>query len=285
MFDADFINEIIPEVASVAPLGRLYRIDAPGGLRWYMRKEGEVKKYYLSATSFASATLPAGEGLRRWWKEAINPDEYAARRAEYGTLMQLLFVEISKKGVFHVKALEEIIEQYPYEEAPAWRHELLKDAAAWAQFMHDNELRIIAAEFPVWSDEMHIAGTIDFVVEMNFNKKRINAIIDVKSGKKGFYDSHELQLEIYRRAWNENYGKLLEVEYIFNFAPKDWRTAPTYTLKNQTGTIFKETILQRVQVAKAEGLFERVPKIISWNYEPVPIAEWEPERVLKIIEI
>jgi len=57
--------------------------------------------------------------------------------------------------------------------------------------------------------------------------------LDAKSGRKGFYDDHVVQLAAYDVLIKENFPEI-KIDKLFNWAPKDWRNAPTYHLKDQT---------------------------------------------------
>ena len=62
---------------------------------------------------------------------------------------------------------------------------------------------------------------------------RVKGIIDLKSGKKGFYDSHVIQLNMYRKLWNENFPSI-PIHHIYNWAPKDWREDVGYSFVSHT---------------------------------------------------
>ena len=57
-------------------------------------------------------------------------------------------------------------------------------------------------------------------------------MIDFKSGRKGFYESHVHQLYLYKDMWEENYPDI-PVQSVFNWSPKDWRKSPTYNFECQ----------------------------------------------------
>lgn len=150
---------------------------------------------------------------------------------------------------------------------------LKKDMLSFAQFMWDYDIKPFAVEIALYSKQFGYAGMIDLVASIRkytrtdekkareklaeetakaagdekklakvkekaeeIDRKcaeRENAIIDFKSGRKGFYEEHEIQLGMYRDMWNEWFSDV-QIESLYNWSPKDWRKAPTYNFKEQT---------------------------------------------------
>jgi len=104
---------------------------------------------------------------------------------------------------------------------------------------------------------------------MNFNKKRINAIIDLKSGRKGFYESSEIQLQAYKEMFNIHFPEVT-IDKTFNWSPKNFLgVTPTYNLKDQTEAKSMAKLPYLVALAKIEeDRREKSIMIISGTVEP-----------------
>lgn len=164
--------------------------------------------------------------------------------------------------------------------------ELIDDLISFAIFCKERHVKPVLIEKMLRSSRLKVASSVDAVVEMDsepetveievetgeFYKtgakkgqpkmekkkikrcRRIFAILDFKSNRKGnFYDEYAFQLELYRRMILENYGKILEIEEIYNFAPGD-PTAKTsqYKLKRQTDN----PILNMATVVYLQGKYK-----------------------------
>ena len=255
-FDKDALRE---------PSYRVYRMDNKGQ-RWYYRIHDDGSpEFYLSVTSLCSQTLPTPKQLTDWiaslGTEAAR--KYSEIRANYGTLLHKLCGrlvinnEINLDSIDTEVAIFSMAKGLEYDDVKRWADELRKDVLAFGKFLIDVDFKPLAVEVVLTHPDGY-AGAIDLVGEMNIDVKgffgevyksgknagepkettqtqRVVAIVDVKSGKKGFYESHEVQLRAYREMWNYTFPER-PVTHTFNWAPAEWRNEPSYKLKDQTNT-------------------------------------------------
>lgn len=247
----------------------LYRIDGRG-VRWYYQPDAD--QFYPSVTSVIRRTMPTPPGLIQWMvSNGDKADQVRDERAAYGTWLHIQIADLLITGEYDLDMMGESIERAAKAEgfdprSLSWYDDGRKDILAFAAFADRHSLKPIAVE-AVLSSSQGYAGAIDIVCEMsigsgaggNFIKRdadtggrRIRAIIDVKSGRKGFYEEHEIQLAMYRDMWEENYPSL-PIDRVFNWSPKDWRSAPSWTLKDQTESPSTAKIPHLIELFRISG--------------------------------
>lgn len=267
-----------PAFKSKTPLlagEKVYRVGVGGG-RHYQRGNGRI---YKSLTTTLAAVMPPSEQLETWRDAMADQlgstslaDQYVEYTADYGTLLHIAVADFVRDGnvdwyakkMWFAAQLSEI--GLKDKALNAATNELVKDLAAMVQFFYDYRVEVIAVELPVFLD-CGVATLVDLVCRMD-NKandqtaleaaNRHNAIINLKSGKKGFFDTHVLQLEGERRAFNETYSKLVgyEIDKVYNLAPTAWRGTPKYKIKDQSAATIQISNLFSLylEVGKARGV-------------------------------
>ena len=179
------------------------------------------------------------EGYRYYYR--FNDGEPEFYPAAYGTFMHIQFEQLLINRKYDFDAVPSILQEYiqrenlPDKVFNEWAVKIRKDVLAFAQFVRDWNVRPLAIEVGLVHPEYHYAGCIDLPCVLTDTKtgEDFAAIVDFKSGRKGFWEEHEIQLHLYKMMWNVNFPDL-PVERVFNFSPKDWRTKPTYNFKEQT---------------------------------------------------
>jgi len=99
-------------------------------------------------------------------------------------------------------------------------------------------------------------------------QERINAIIDLKSGRKGFYESHEIQVQAYKEMFNIHFPEVTIDRPLIG--PQNFTgVTPTYNLKDQTEAKSMAKLPYLVALAKIEeDRREKSIMIISGTVEP-----------------
>ena len=230
-FNADALRE---------PNYKLFQLNESGHRYYYRFNEQGEPIFYPSVTTLLSQTMPTSPWLIDWIAE--NGREQANEKrdtaAAYGTLMHAQFERVVVSRSYNFDLVPSIVAQYleennlPEKYQSEWVIKLKKDVLSFIQFVRDYKVRPLAIEIGLYSERGY-AGCVDMPCVMTDKNGEFSAIVDFKSGRKGFYESCELQLGLYREMWNENFPDF-PVTRIFNFSPKDWRKSPTYNLKEQT---------------------------------------------------
>lgn len=233
-FNADALRE---------PPYRVFQLNTAGYRYYYRFNESGAPEFYPSVTTLLKQVMPTPPALLDWMI-ANGKDGATEKRdlaAAYGTFMHIQFEQLIINRRYDFDAVPTALYDYmgrenlPEKVFAEWLPKIRKDVLAFAQFVKDYNVKPLAVEIGLVHPEYRFAGCIDLPCVMTDPKKgdSFTAIVDFKSGRKGFYEEHELQLHLYREMWNANYPET-PVARVFNFSPKDWRTKPTYNLKDQT---------------------------------------------------
>ena len=224
-------------------LAPLYRMDE-GDARFYARigNFNEVH-WYPSVTTVVGATSPTPESLINWIAQHGRKEANRLRdeAAEYGTAMHILASEYIEGKPLNLAMIRE-----------RFGERMVKDLLAWAAFIEERDVKLIASELMLYSDFYKVAGTTDLVCEMDWDGKRVTAIVDLKSGR-SFYESHAVQVAYYAAMYNKHAlasddNDFAPVTEWFNWAPKDWTKAPTYSLKRQTDAVSTDELESRSEL-------------------------------------
>jgi len=260
-FDKNALNE---------PAYKMYRLNNHGSGRIYYDFDvTNVPRFYTSVTELIKKTTPTSPYLIKWiadmgYEKAM---EFVEERAGYGKFMHICFQKllIDKKidlddELENALADHMITENCPRQMYDQWIHDIRRDVLAFAQLIMDYEIEPLAIEVILCSPKNGFAGAVDLLCFLKMDvkgfwgevlksgpnkgepketkkRKRFMAILDFKSGRKGFYEDNEIQLGAYRVLIKENFPKYKRRHIkLFNFSPKDWTSFPNYNFKDQTNS-------------------------------------------------
>ena len=249
------------EKTLIEPPYKVWQLNSKGHRYYYRYDDAGNPEFFPSVTTILSQTLPKAPHLINWIanKGIEEAERYKGERAAYGTFMHAAFEELLINRAYDLDGLKgklkEYIEVYLLpDDFIYYADDLKKDVLAFAQFVLDYDVRPLAVEIALVHPYYKYAGMIDCPCTMRAkigSDDRINAIVDFKSGRKGFYEESEIQLGMYRDMWNVNFEQF-PVTRIFNFSPKDWRKRPSYNLKEQTDSPNIRKIPYLLEIAAIE---------------------------------
>lgn len=246
------------------------------------------------------------QALMKWKVDLINkgldPNEVVKTRQDYGTILHVLYGKIllGEKTSFEdlqdflISFSDEVKMKKSYITALVSSHieEFKKDLASLLTWIKEYNIKPLGIEVMLKSEKYRVATALDLICYATFKEKGFwgevyksgenkgnpkesykevtkLVIVDFKSGKKGFYHKNILQLLLSRVIFEENFS--LKVEGIFNFAPNDWLTSPTFKFYDQERESKQIGYLKAI----AENVFQR--GLVEFNQ----ILSKKEHRVLK----
>ena len=267
----------------IYPSRKLFRMHGYSAGRYYYEDTGRSINYFISVTNLIASTMPTPEPLKKWIAD-MGYDEsrkYAQERADYGTFMHIKFHELLINRKLDLDSVDGELKDYIKEcKLPdvlfdEWIEEMKKDILGFAAFLKEYRVRPLAIEIVLASEDGY-AGAVDLICLMTIEEKgffgevyksgdnkgkpketrretEVFAIVDFKSGRKNFYESHEIQLRAYKNMVQENFPRLdADKLRLYNYSPNEWRTVPGFKLKDQTDCQSSEKFEHLVNIAKIE---------------------------------
>jgi len=272
------------EVMGEVPDGYVLARERFNGIRWYVMYFKKAKKlaYLPGTTSVDDNTSQPPAYLTKWRYDMVARygsvdamEGFVDDTAAYGTIMHTLiawYINGSLPSIGSQSWKDQVCILITLQDGripdiyyPLWDRRLRKDLTCWNQFMIDRNVKVHLMEFACGSTDLGVAGQIDLVCTMDFNRARVNAILDMKSGKKstGQGNTKATQLGIYKLLFDRvfpdwKYGDTgkspMGITKFFNWHPNDYSevpsketglVVPTYELVNQTDSVdWKEIDLQ-----------------------------------------
>ena len=236
-FNADALKE---------PPYRIFQLNSDGYRYYYRFNENGEPEFYPSVTTLLKQVMPMSPTLLDWM--IANGKEGATEKrdiaAAYGTFMHSQFESLIINRRYDFDSVPGVLMAYmerehvPESLFSQWVVKIRKDVLAFAQFVKDFSVKPLAVEIGLVHPRSRYAGCLDLPCVMTDPKtaQTFTAIVDFKSGRKGFFEEYELQLHLYKPLWDVNFPNC-PIERVFNFSPKDWRNKPSYNLKDQTDSV------------------------------------------------
>jgi len=262
----------------ITPATKIARVMINGERYYFQRDKGLATRLLPSVTTFLSRWIPKPYHLEKYIRESGEDGiAHRDRRAAYGTCMHVL-IERLVKAKYNLEPGAPRAAAYEFIGADATEAEitdLQKDLCAFAVWAKAHDLFVVALEVPLYSETIGISGMCDLVgiitIKEGKETHRINVIIDFKSGRKGFYETHAFQLHIYRDLWNEMYGDVFAVKRVFNWGPKDWKkSVPTCHFEEQTSEMIEKKLFHYYGL---EALDPMQPKKEAFSFSGIVDGE------------
>jgi hypothetical protein len=266
----------------------------------------EPFRLYTSLTTAINTCAPTEWGLLEWWcRLGISEARRQLKVSQhYGTLMHIMAGKLLKAQHLDLDTMESEVEAYTSHhnywepECKDWADTLRYDMLAFAQWVQDFNVKPVGIEYVLLSDYYGFGTLIDLVCTMDDHQKgywgevylsgpnkgqpketkrtnRITAIVNLKSGRKGFYRNHGIQMVAERALWEENFPDIM-IDKAMNWAPSDWEITPSYKVKEWSDQITIEEVDHIMGLAairfgnKAENKeYRNISGVLSMGLDPI----------------
>lgn len=279
MIDIEQVKTYYNKLNIELPIGRRFSQD---GRRFYFTLEDGDVVFYPSVTTIINDTTPTSFGIKKLladlgWEGYLH---FMKVKADYGTLLHILISKYLKDGEYDFDLIAFDITNFVNEHNLIFESNQIfsikKDLLSLIQFCNEYRVKPLAIELiGTYCDGIYkFAGAVDLVCKMTVQEKgyfgevyksgankgepklssqekEVTAIVDFKSGKSGFYPDHAIQLNMYQLML-ERMG--VQVDKLYNVAPKDWENYPTYSIKDQTDS------KEKAKIPHLLALYENEPK-------------------------
>jgi hypothetical protein len=224
-------NEIFSKDAILPQSESIFRLDIGMGERAYFKaKEDGSITCSDSVTTIIKRYHAPEIGITMWnRKMGDKAESFLFEAAEYGRFMHIVFntlirgksISFSNDGLFlfikdYIDSQNISIWQI---DVPTWIRKIRQDIIGFLTWYRDYKVKPIALEYVFVNEDF--SGAIDFVCSIEDVSGRYDAIVDFKSGRKGFYSEYAVQLSGYKDGWNLEQKR--KIGRIFNYGAKDYR--------------------------------------------------------------
>ena len=306
------------------PKTDIYRIDGKG-FRYYYNFVGGEPVFYRGVTSIISNTRRRGRGLdiilvERGWDSFYS---FLRERGHYGTWMHMNWNQYLIEGSISTaeadldESLRAYSEKYRFagyadgKKAEKFILDMSHDLNAFRAWVDDHRVKPLLIEQPLVHKDGY-AGCLDLLCELTVeekgywgevyksgprqgqekeSKKAVNviAVVDYKSGRSGFFDDYEIQLDFYRNLVNENYPDI-KVDRLYDLSPKKpdpgHKSPPGYNFSDQTNTLAQGESKYLLEIIKIYDKYNKPGDMFQYNSK-LEIGEMAPEsaRYITIEEV
>jgi hypothetical protein len=313
----DYLSELLVEPRP------MYRIDVGTGRHYYYYKDGEPVAVASVTNVIKNTTPTPQAIIEYIAKHGIDEaNRRLIESSSYGTFLHIECGRVLIDGFYDFLLLTVRLRQYLKENNLSsiymdWltgkndngrnydNLNIKKDIQAFMQFVRDYNVKPLAIEI-ILASQHGFGGAIDLPCELDVEDKgfwgevyksgdrkgqpketkktiRVRSIIDLKSGRKGFWDTQEMQLHMYKTMWDENYPDM-PIDRLYNWSPKNWRdgSVPSYNFKDQTDSKHVSKIPHMIELFKC-GVGDVLDKKMMFNKEKVELYSDEPLFTVKTL--